>query len=66
MRVWLGYLCERELAGGVDPQRVVDGVGLLVLGDDEAVETRTLLLHHLTQIVGAIDAHTVLVGRRIV
>ena len=57
---------EGELAGGVDPECVVRGVVLLVLRDDQRVGLGRLGLHHLAQVVGAVDAHPVLVGGRVV
>ena len=57
---------EREVTGGVDPQCVVDGVVLLILRDDQSVGLSRLGLHHLTQVVRAVDPDTIFVRRRVI
>ena len=57
---------EGEVTGGIDPQRVVDGVVLLVLRDDQGLGLSRLGFHHLTQVVRAVDPHTVFVRWRVI
>lgn len=58
---------EGEVSGGVDPERVVDGVALLVLRHDERIDGRApRVLHQFAQVVRTVDADPVPVRGRVV
>ena len=56
-------LIEAEFTGREHSKGVVDGVVLFVLRYDQRELPGSLLLHHLTEVMGGVDADPVFIGR---